>query len=96
MLKTMLIAAAVVVGSIPALASAGTPDRERPRYELKRVPMGPRPDRYVFERVYRQGRDEHSRELTPRTNAPAKRRLVQRWAGTHYIGPMWECDRHAD
>ncbi len=78
MLKTMLNAASVAVGSIPALASAGTPDRERPRYELNHAPMGPRPDQYLFERVYRQDRAEHPRELTGRTNAPARRRLVQR------------------
>ena len=96
MLKTMLIAAAVAIGSAPALASAETPDRGSPRYEMKRVPMGPRPDRYVLERIYRQGRDEHPRKLTGQIGGSAKVRLVQRWAGTHYIGPVWELDRHAN
>lgn len=96
MLKTTLIAAAVAVGSVPALASAGTPDRESPRYELKRVPMGPRPDRYVFVRINREGRDERPEKLTGQIDASAKRKLVQRWAGTHYIGPVWELDRDAD
>ena len=96
MLKTMLIAAAVAVGSVPAQASAGTPNRETPRYELKRVPMGPRPDRNVFERVFSQYHDEHPLELTGRTAAPVKWRLAQRWAETHYIGPVWDFDRHAN
>ena len=96
MLKTMLIATAVAVGSIPALASAGTPDRGSPRYELRRIPMGPRPDQYVLGRVYRQSRDEHPYRLTGHANAPAERRLVQRWAGTHYIGPVWVLDRQTN
>ena len=96
MLRTMLVAVTVAVGSVPALASAGTPDRGSPRYELRRVPMGPRPDRYVLERVYRQARDGHPHKLTGQANAPVKRRVVQRWAGTHYIGPVWEIDRDTD
>ncbi len=92
----MLIAVAVAAGSVPAIVSAGTPYQGSPRYELKRVPMGPRPDQYVFERVYRLDGAERPRKLTGQTDVPAKRRLVQRWAGTHYIGPVWELDRHTD
>ncbi len=94
MLKTMLIA--VAAGSVTVPASAGTRYQGRPSYELKRAPMGPRPDQYVFERVDRQDGAERPRRPTGQTDVPAKRRLVQRWTGTHYIGPVWELGRHTD
>lgn len=58
--------------------------------------MGPAPNRYVLERVYRQGGEEYPRKLTRQADAPVKRRVVQRWAGTHYIAPVWELDRDTD
>ncbi len=66
---------------------------ERPRYELRRIPMGPRPDRYVLQRVYRAVLTERPDVSTAQARVPAKRRLVQRWAGPHYTGPVWEFDR---
>ena len=84
MLKRLTLAAAMVVGLFAPAALAGSSDA---KYELRRQGMGPRPDRYVLVRVDRDGGDRPY-ALTGDTDRPAKKRVVQRWAGPHYIGPV--------
>ncbi len=48
MLKQVLIAA-VTVSFFTTLATAEMPAPKSPKYELRRMPMGPRPDRYVLQ-----------------------------------------------
>ena len=53
--------AAVAVILTAGYASAATPDV---KYELKRIPMGPRPDQYVLVRADRAAQDERPYALT--------------------------------
>ncbi len=48
MLKQVLIAA-VTVSFFTTLATAEMPALKSPKYEVRRMPMGPRPDRYVLQ-----------------------------------------------
>jgi hypothetical protein len=90
-IKTIALAAALAAGAVsPALASP-------PRYEVRRLPNGPRPDHFVFVRID---------DAPPRPRAPyaltgsapvrATRHVVQRWAGPHYIGPVWTTEYVAE
>jgi hypothetical protein len=58
MIKHIAAVAVVVTSSV---AFAGT---ENARYELKRIPMGPRPDQYVVVRVDRAPQAERPYALT--------------------------------
>ena len=53
--------AAIVVLATAGYAAAGTAS---PRYELKRIPMGPRPDNYVLVRVDRAPQADQPYALT--------------------------------
>ena len=53
--------AAVAVVLSASFAFAGTGNA---RYELKRIPMGPRPDQFILVRVDRAPQPEHPRALT--------------------------------
>ena len=90
MFKQIALVAAVAVGSLSTAAFAGS---AKPAFELKRVARGPRPDRYVDERVYDKQSDDRRRSLTGEAREPRKWRVVQRWAGPHHIGPVWVRDR---
>ena len=83
MLKKLALAAAIVVGLLSPAALAGSSNT---KYELRRQGMGPRPDQYVWVRVQHDG--ERPYALTGDNERPAKKRVVQRWAGPHYIGPV--------
>lgn len=93
MFKKMIVVAAVAAGSLALTACAHAAGGE---YELKRIPMGPRPDYYVMVRAGR-----HKPLGAPDSVAGPQRqktelRLVQRWAGPHYIGPVWVRDERQD
>jgi hypothetical protein len=85
MFKKATLAAVVAVGLFSPAAFA---DSSTPKYELKRMGMGPRPDQYVWVRVDRDTRGDRPYALTGDTERPLQRRVVQRWAGPHYIGPV--------
>ena len=85
-LKKLVLTAAIAVASLSPIAYA---QAARPEYELQRIPMGPRPDRYVYQRVYGKEFGERPHALTRRVEEPVKWRVEQRWAGPHYIGPVW-------
>ena len=87
MFKKVALAAALVVGLLSPAALAGS---SNPRYELRRQGMGPRPDQYVWVRVDGGNRPY---ALTGDNDRPAKKRVVQRWAGPHYIGPVTVFER---
>lgn len=59
--KVALVAAVAATLFVTAGAFAATP---KPKYALKRIPMGPRPDRYVLVRVDRRDRAERPYRLT--------------------------------
>ena len=84
MSKKLALAAAIVVGLLSPAAMAGSSNA---KYELRRQGMGPRPDQYVWVRVQHDGGDRPY-ALTGDTDRPARKRVVQRWAGPHYIGPV--------
>lgn len=91
--KQIALVAAIAVASLSTPAFAGS---AKPTFQLKRVPMGPRPDRYLYERVYDKQSDHRPRSLTGEAREPRKWRVVQRWAGPHYIGPVWMRDRERE
>ena len=84
MLKKLTLAAAIVVGLLSPAALAGSSDA---KYELRRQGMGPRPDQYVLVRAGHDSRDRPY-ALTGDGGRTGKRRVIQRWAGPHYIGPV--------
>ena len=88
MLKKTALAAAVVIGLLSPAVFAGSSDA---RYELRRQGMGPRPDQYMLVRVDRGAKDRPY-TLTGPSERPHTRRVVIRFAGPHYIGPVtvWE------
>ena len=85
MFKKVAVAAVIAVGLFSPAAMA---DSSSPRYELRRQGMGPRSDRYVWVRVDREARGDRPYALTGDSERPLKRRVVERWAGPHYIGPV--------
>jgi hypothetical protein len=85
MFKKVALAAAVVIGLLSPAAFAHS---SNPRYELRRQGMGPRYDQYVWVRVDRDTRGDRPYALTGDNQRPAKRRVVEKWAGPHYIGPV--------
>ena len=89
--KKLVVAAVVVAGGVltPA-AFAATPN-----YTTRRIPMGPRPDQYALVRTDREGRGSSPYALTGRTEVRTVRRVVQRWSGARYIGPVWVIERVA-
>ncbi len=88
MLKKTALAAAALIGLLSPAAFAGSPG---PKYELRRQGMGPRPDQYVLVRVDRT-RGDRPHTLTTDSPRPPTRRVVIRFAGPRYIGPVtvWE------
>ena len=84
MFRKSAFATAVAVGMFSPAALAGP---SHSHYALRRQGMGPRPDRYVWQRVDR-GRDDHPSAVARDGDRPPKRRVVQRWAGRRYIGPV--------
>jgi hypothetical protein len=67
--------AAVAVILTAGYASAATPGA---KYELKRIPMGPRPDHYVLVRTDRASQDERPYALTgEREERRAERRAAR-------------------
>ena len=90
-----IIVAAVVAGAGLSLAAAA--EASRVKYELRRIPMGPRPDHYVLVRADRQEPAGARHAVTrPQRHKIWKLRVVQRWAGPHYIGPVWVRDEGQD
>jgi hypothetical protein len=88
-IKLAIVAAvAVAAGMFSPAALAATP-----KYATRRVPMGPRPDQYVLVRVSRETRSSAPYALTGRPEVRIVRRLIHRWAGPHYIGPVWVTER---
>lgn len=86
MLKKMALAA---LGAVASLSPVAYAEAAKPEYQLKRIPMGPRPDRYVYQRVYGKESGECPHALAGRAEESMKWRVEQRWAGPHYIGPVW-------
>ena len=77
--------AAVGVILTAGYASAAAPDA---KYELKRIPMGPRPDQYVLVRTDRAVQAERPYALTGerqerRTERPSARPTPSHPKGTH-------------
>ena len=80
--------AAVAVVLTAGYASAAAPE---PKYELKRIPMGPRADQYVLVRTDRGSQDARPYALTGereerRAERPAARPTPSHPKGTH--GPF--------
>ena len=90
--KRIILALAVVVGTLSSATLAGP---ARPQYRSERVSMGPRPDQYVLVRVDRQDRQRPYALLGTRKPS-VERRLVQRWVGPRYIGPVWVSEARAE
>ena len=88
MSRKLAIAAGLAIGLLSSTAFA---DSSSARYVSKRVGMGPRPDQYTLVRVDRDAGDRPY-ALTGDSERPARRRVVIRFAGPHYIGPVtaWE------
>ena len=86
-----LVAVAAVALSLWAPAAFASV----PKYQIRRVSMGPRPDQYV---LVRAGREEAARPyaLTGNREVRNVRRLVPRWSGARYIGPVWVTERVAE
>ena len=93
MFKQIAFVAAIALGSLSPPAFGGS---AKPAFELKRVQMGPRADRYLYERVHDKQSDDRPHSPTGMANEPRKWRVVQRWAGPHYIGPVWVRDRERE
>lgn len=70
MFTRVAFAVAVSVGFVSASACAAAPG---PRYALKRIPMGPRPDQYVLVRVDRAERADRPYRLTGKSGADCVR-----------------------
>jgi hypothetical protein len=85
-IKLIAVAAALIGGIAPAALAAG------PRYEVRRLPNGPRPDRYVFVRVGEAPRAAAPYALTGPRRVQVKRSVAQRWAGSRYVGAAWTTD----
>ena len=85
-LKVMAFTAIVVGVLSPSVAGA------TPRYVTRRVSMGPRPDQYITVRV-EEARSHAPYALTGQPEIKLVRRLVQRWAGSRFIGPVWTAER---
>ena len=86
MLRTITLTTALALGAAAPASLAGNV-----RYEQRRIPGGPRADRYVPVRVDRD-RDaaaERPYALTGESPRRAERKVVQRWIGSHYIGPVF-------
>ena len=87
-MNKLVAVAAVAVSALSPAAFAGGP-----KYVARRVPMGPRPDQYVLVRVDRDNGKIEPYALTGRPEIKSVRRVVQRWSGSRYIGPMWVTER---
>ena len=87
-IKKLFAVAAIAVGIAAPAAFAGAP-----RYEARRIPMGPRPDQYVLVRtkVARGGVRPYA--LVGDRQGRTVRRVVQRWSGSRYVGPAWVTER---
>ena len=92
MLKKLIVTAAVV-GALSAAGCAADPAESQ--YEVKRV-GGPRNDIYVLVPAEEGEPAAPPYALTGREERKPERRVVQRWAGTHYIGPAYEPERPND
>ena len=90
-MKQLVAAAAVAVGAFSTAACAAAPN-----YQVRRVPMGPRPDQYVFVRTAREAGAAAPYALTGRPEVRYERKLVQRWSGGRLIGPVWVTERVAE
>ena len=75
--------AAMAVVLTAGCASAATPTA---KYELKRIPMGPRPDQYVLVRADRAGQDEQPSALTGEREKRQAERSVARPTPSHPKG----------
>lgn len=77
------LGAALAAGAVsPALAST-------PGYEMRRLPDGPRPDRYVFVKKDGPRHSPAPYALTGPAHVSVTRHVVQQWAGSRYVGPAW-------
>jgi hypothetical protein len=76
------VVATALAAATPALAAG-------PRYETRRLPNGPRPDRYVPVRTDARRKPPAPCALTGPATIRAQRRLTHRWVGPRYIGPVW-------
>jgi hypothetical protein len=89
-IHAVLIASALAAGAAaPAFASG-------PRYGMTRLSNGPRPDRYVLVRTEARPAPSAPYALTGPATVRAERRLVHRWVGSRYVGPIWTTDFVAD
>jgi hypothetical protein len=84
------LGAALAAGAAsPALAST-------PGYTVRRLPNGPRPDRYVFVKNDGPRHSPAPYALTGPVQVRVTRHVVQRWAGSRYIGPAWTTEYIAE
>lgn len=83
-INKLFAVAAVAVGIAAPATFAGAP-----RYETRRVPMGPRPDQYVLVRTNADRGAVRPYGLIGDRKVRTVRRVVQRWAGSRYVGPAW-------
>jgi len=77
------IAAVAVIVFVAGYASAGTGDAS---YELKRIPMGPRPDQYVVVRTDRAPQAEQPYALTGESQPARAVRTNSRLTPSHPKG----------
>ena len=87
-INKLFAVAAVAVGIAAPAAFAGAP-----RYETRRIPMGPRPDHYVLVRSSADRGVVRPYALVGDRQVRTVRRVVQRWSGSRYVGPAWVTER---
>ena len=91
-LNQRFAAAALAASALVPAAFAGA----APQYVTTRLPMGPRPDQYVSVRVDQRKPAIAPYALTGQPEVRSERRLVQRWLGARFIGPVWVTERVTD
>ena len=76
----LIVAAAIAVGVFSPAAFAA------PKYQSKRIPGGPRPDRVLLVRVDHQKRGDRPYALTGQVEEGRKQRRSTRYVPTHPKG----------
>ncbi|MDQ3439451.1 MAG: hypothetical protein M3478_03780 [Planctomycetota bacterium] len=79
--KKAAVLAAILAGSASSAALA-----DHPKYVLKRILRGPRPDQYVLVRTHRPAEGERPYALTGDADARRGHRAVERPTPTHPKG----------
>ena len=80
-MKKAAVVAALIAGSMSSAALA-----DHPKYVLKRVPGGPRPDQYVFVRAQEPARNEGPYALTGNADERRVHHAASRSTPTHPKG----------